>query len=59
MCGGTGFSGDAMDYLYPQYALRISGRRERDNSSKRTYDELLKLAIIAAEQTSSKIKRGN
>lgn len=28
-CFGTGFSGDARDYIDPTYALRISTRRDR------------------------------
>lgn len=53
MCGGTGFSGDAMDYLDPQHALRIA-RRARVGSDKPKRYDAIELAILSIEQTLSK-----
>jgi hypothetical protein len=35
LCGGTGFSGDAMDYVDPRYALRTERKRDIEPDSKK------------------------
>lgn len=46
ICGGTGFSGDAMDYVDPSYALRIGSKRDKPN--RLTPKEALDIAVQAA-----------
>jgi hypothetical protein len=47
-CGGTGFSGDAMDYLYPEQSLRINTRLGYQQSVKSMpYASLIEIAISA------------
>lgn len=56
LCGGTGFSGDAMDLLYPEEALRIKGGQGK-SQPVRSRDELIELAVSAMVSSNKKFGR--
>lgn len=56
MCGGTGFSGDAMDYIDPSNALRIRSSHGKPRFNNR---EAIELAVQALTSSQKTIRQGS